>query len=188
MDFSENTPSLAATIVSKYVSHHKLTVSELSSLISAVHQAISSLGRPPAPEEVRIPAVPINRSVRRDYVVCLDCGYRGKTLRRHVNVRHGLSPAEYRQRWGLKSTHVLTAPAYSEQRASVAKELGLGRRPAMAARAAASTPVAAGSDGTPAQARSRTRRRAKPAIVASDAATTPAPPRARGARSRARSA
>src|SRR5690242_20169264 len=47
------------------------------------------------------------RSVHRDYVVCLDCGYRGKTLRRHISTRHGLSPDEYRRRWGLRSNHPL---------------------------------------------------------------------------------
>jgi hypothetical protein len=72
--------------------------------------------------------VPIRQSVRHDYVVCLDCGYRGKTLRRHIGIRHGLTGDEYRQRWGLRSDHPLTAPAYSEHRSTLAKELGLGRK------------------------------------------------------------
>jgi predicted transcriptional regulator len=165
MDANENGPSLTANIVSKYVSHHKVAVSELSSLIAAVHQAIRRLGQLPAPEEVRTPAVPIGRSVRRDYVICLDCGYRGKMLRRHISVRHGLSPAEYRQRWGLKSTHLLTAPAYSEERSSLARELGLGRKAATEVRAAASMPAAVSAKRQPAPKR-RTRRAANPAGAA----------------------
>jgi predicted transcriptional regulator len=182
MDFSENAVSLTTTIVSKYVSRHKVATSELSSLISAVHQAISRLGQPPAPEEMRTPAVPVGRSVRRDYVICLDCGYRGKTLRRHINVQHGLSPAEYRQRWDLKSTHALTAPAYSEQRSSLARELGLGRRAAAAAPSKASTPAAAKSEvQSTAKRRPRARRAAKPAMAGDG---VPAPARKRSPRSR----
>jgi hypothetical protein len=61
--------------------------------------------------------------------VCLDCGYRGKTLRRHISTRHGLSRDEYRNRWGLRSDHPLTAaPAYSERRSTLAKARGLGRK------------------------------------------------------------
>jgi hypothetical protein len=64
--------------------------------------------------------------VRPDYVVCLDCGYRGKTLRRHISSRHGLRWDEYRRCWRLRPDHPLTAPAYSEHRSTLAKQLGLG--------------------------------------------------------------
>ena len=82
-----------------------------------------------SPEELRTPAVSMRRSVQQDYVVCLDCGYRGKPLRRHINRQHGLSRDEYRERWGLRNDHQLTAPAYTERRSMLAKELGLGRKP-----------------------------------------------------------
>src|SRR5262249_32041822 len=73
------------------------------------------------------PAVPIRRSVQRDAVVCLECGWKGKMLRRHLSTRHSLTADEYLRRWNLPSDHPLTAPIYSEQRSSLAKELGLGR-------------------------------------------------------------
>jgi predicted transcriptional regulator len=73
------------------------------------------------------PAVPIPQSVRRDYVVCLECGFRGKILRRHLLVRHSLDVAAYRARWQLSPDHPVTAPAYSEQRSAMAKQFGLGR-------------------------------------------------------------
>ena len=123
-------PHLMAKIVQNYVKHHRLAADQLADLITSVLRAIGQLGQPPEPDEVLTPAVSVRRSVHRDHVICLDCGYRGKTLRRHISTRHGLSPDEYRQRWGLRSNHLLTAPAYSERRSTLAKELGLGRKPA----------------------------------------------------------
>ena len=80
--------------------------------------------------------MPIRRSVQPDYVVCLECGFRALTLRRHLRMSHGLEPAAYRARWKLAPDHALTAPAYSERRSALAKELGLGRK-----RAEAETPA-----------------------------------------------
>ena len=118
-----------ARIVSSYVRHHQLGPEQLVELIVTVHRALASLGQatPPMPEP-RQPAVSIRQSVRPHYVVCLECGFRAKTLRRHLRVQHGLSIDEYRARWNLRSDHPLIAPAYSERRAAMAKEIGLGRR------------------------------------------------------------
>jgi predicted transcriptional regulator len=118
---------LTADIVSAYARSHHLSTNEVATLISTVHQALDSAGKPVDEVAERTPAVLIRRSVTADYVVCLECGWRGKMLRRHLSSRHGLSPGEYRTRWKLHSQHPLTAPAYSEQRSSLAKELGLGR-------------------------------------------------------------
>ena len=128
MNTEEVNPHLTAKIVVSYVRHHRLVPDQLADLISSVHRAIGQVGQPPEPEEVLTPAVSVRRSVHRDYVVCLDCGYRGKTLTRHIATRHGLSGDEYRQRWGLRSNHPLTAPAYSEHRSTMAKALGFGRK------------------------------------------------------------
>jgi predicted transcriptional regulator len=92
-----------------------------------VHRTIDNLGKPIEPQAPLIPAVPVRRSVQRDAVICLDCGWKGKMLRRHLNTRHGLSAEQYLRRWNLASEHPLTAPSYSEQRSTLAKELGLGR-------------------------------------------------------------
>src|SRR6202043_2460125 len=99
---------------------------------------------PQAPvKKVLPPAVPAPQSVRHDYVVCLDCGYRGKTLRRHISTRHGLSRDEYLKRWRLRSDHPLTAPAYSERRSTMAKALGFGRKPKAQATSEMLPPTAA---------------------------------------------
>jgi len=115
-------------IVASYLGHHTLAPDQLSPLIVSVQQALHQLERPVQPEAIRMPAVSVRRSVQRNHVVCLECGFRGKTLRRHISMRHGLQVSEYLRRWHLANDHPLTAPAYSEQRSAMAKEFGLGRR------------------------------------------------------------
>jgi len=130
---SDNTPRSVdlrpvTKIVASYLGNHTLAPDQLSALIISVQQTISQLGKPIQPEPARIPAVPVRRSVQHNQVVCLECGFKGKTLRRHLNMRHGLQVSEYLRRWDLSSDHPLTAPAYSEQRSAMAKQLGLGRK------------------------------------------------------------
>lgn len=195
MNTNGNDPYLTAKIVSQYVAHHKLTAGEIPNLITTVHQAIGHLGQAAEQEETRTPAVSVRRSVQQDFVICLDCGFRAVTLRRHIRVQHGLSPDEYRQRWGLKNTHPLTAPAYSERRSTVAKALGLGRKPsakpavAQVVAAASPMPIAVGSETTPAPKRTtKTRRAMKTADVANDTAAEPSASGKGGRGSRARAA
>jgi predicted transcriptional regulator len=170
-------PHLTAKIVQSYVRHHRLGPDQLADLITSVYRAIGQLGQPPEPDEVLIPAVSVRRSIHRDYVVCLDCGYRGKMLRRHIATRHGLSRDDYRQRWGLRSNHPLTAPAYSEHRSTTAKARGFGRKLATlvapaekptARRVSKSRPVSKSKvTGEAAAAPSAKKRRSRVAMVAS---------------------
>jgi MucR family transcriptional regulator, transcriptional regulator of exopolysaccharide biosynthesis len=82
---------LTSTIVAAYVRQNQITFDQLSTLISTVHQTLVGLGKPTAETQVeRTPAVPIRRSVHHDYVVCLECGWRGQMLRRHLDTGHGL--------------------------------------------------------------------------------------------------
>ena len=138
---------LATKIVAAYVRRNQVATDQISTLISTVHQALASLGKPAAEPE-RAPAVPIRQSVRRSYVVCLDCGWRGQMLRRHITAAHGLSVEDYRARWSLPTDHALTAPAYSEHRSTMAKQIGLGRVRGTSAQ----TPAAPETEGaTPTQ-------------------------------------
>jgi predicted transcriptional regulator len=129
-----------AAIVRSYVAKNSVAVDQLGALIAMVHRTLSGLGEnaPGALPDPLTPAVPIRRSVEPDHVVCLECGFRAVTLRRHLRVAHGLEPAAYRVRWKLATDHALTAPAYSERRSTMAKQLGLGRK-----RAEAETPTRA---------------------------------------------
>src|SRR5215471_92889 len=186
MESKDGHRPLIAKIVGSYLRHHKVGASQLPDLITIVHRSLDGLGHQPLAEEALTPAVSVRQSVRHDYVVCLDCGYRGKTLRRHISSRHGLSRAEYRRRWGLRPDHPLTAPAYSERRSTLAKRLGLGRK-SRADMAGLSTPagIAAASGDEKAEADHASPRRTT-ASGLDEAASQPK--RTRQRRSRSRSA
>src|ERR1700747_3103834 len=114
-------------IVKSYVVQHKVRPEQLSDLIPSVHSALGQLGQRFLPEEVLVPAVSVRRSVHQDYVVCLDCGWRGKMLRRHLDTGHGFTVGPYPARWNLPLEHPMTAPSYSERRSGLAKQSALGR-------------------------------------------------------------
>jgi predicted transcriptional regulator len=181
VNIEKNDPHSTAMIVSSYVGHHSVRPEQLPDLITTVHHALGQLGQPVQADEVLTPAVSVRRSVHHDYVVCMDCGYRGKTLRRHISTRHGLDRDEYLKRWGLRNDHPLTAPAYSERRSTMAKALGLGRKPTAEATPEVSPPAAPTAvdaarepEATPTR-RRRSPSAAKSADVASEAvAETPA--------------
>jgi predicted transcriptional regulator len=121
-------PHLVTKIIASYVSHHNVAPEQIPELISSVHRTFDNLARPNETLPGALtPAVPLRRSVQRDAVVCLECGWKGKMLRRHLSTRHGLTGEQYLKRWNLPTEHKLTAPNYSEQRSSLARELGLGR-------------------------------------------------------------
>jgi len=122
-------PKLIAHIVSSYLVKNRIAIDQISDLIASVYHTLSSLRKVSSyavAKEMK-PAVPIRQSVKHNYVVCLECGFRGATLRRHLRVRHGLEVVGYRARWKLPPNYPLTAPASSERRSKtrpqpVAKE------------------------------------------------------------------
>jgi predicted transcriptional regulator len=115
-------------IVAAYVRHNRVATDQFSGLINAVHSTLTSLGKDVVDELPRVPAVSVRRSVRPDHIICLECGYKGKMLKKHLQSRHGLSVTEYKLRWKLASDHPMTAPNYSERRSQLAKSTGLGRK------------------------------------------------------------
>jgi len=103
--------SLVVRIVRNYVAQNAIGIDQLAGLIAEVHRSLSGLGKSaPAPGPL-VPAVSIAGSVQRDYVVCLECGFHGRAIRRHLNIRHGLAPEQYRARWKLSADHPITARA-----------------------------------------------------------------------------
>lgn len=121
--------TLAADIVSAHVSNNAVTADELPALIEAVYGSIAQLGAPTeVVAEKREPAVSIRASVKADVITCLECGAKLKTLKRHLQVEHGLSAEEYRKRWNLKSDYPIVAPEYAARRKELAKQIGLGRK------------------------------------------------------------
>jgi predicted transcriptional regulator len=120
---------LTAEIVAAYVSNNQIATADLAGLISAVAGQLGKIGAEPeeSAEEQRGPAVSVRRSVRGDHLVCLVCGQRQKMLKRHLAVRHDLTPAQYRERFELKPDYPMTAPKYAQQRRDLALQSGLGR-------------------------------------------------------------
>src|SRR5688500_6593888 len=116
---------LAGDIVSAYVANNSVQVSDLLSLIESVHSALETAEGKPEPEPLT-PPVPINRTIHGDYIISLEDGRRYKSLKRHLSSR-GLTPEQYRQKWGLRPDYPMVAPSYSKARSELAKALGLGQ-------------------------------------------------------------
>lgn len=117
-------------IVSSYVANNSLSSDQVPSLIADVFSALSGLGQQAAAPEVRLePAVSVRASVKKDHIVCLEDGKKMKMLKRHLMAHHGLTPDEYRARWGLASDYPMVARDYADKRRDLAKKIGLGRHP-----------------------------------------------------------
>ncbi len=125
-----NNIELAADIVSAYVSNNSVPAGELPSLISEVYNALLRVGSgvAVAPAEPPKPAVPVKRSVNNDFIVCLEDGKKFKSLKRHLRTQYGLSPEEYREKWGLPADYPMVAPNYAKARSTLAKQMGLGQQ------------------------------------------------------------
>ena len=119
--------NLTTEIVAAHVSKNSISVDQIAALIKEVHQTLSGLGSETEP--MKPPAVSIKRSVQRDAITCLECGWSGKMVKRHLSVAHGLGVNEYREKWGLPSDHPMVAPSYAAQRSRLAKKIGLGTKP-----------------------------------------------------------
>jgi predicted transcriptional regulator len=129
-DMNEAIITLTSDIVAAHVSNNNVTVDEVPTLISNVFSALSGLNGDDGGNEIPPePAVSIRSSVKKDHVVCLDCGKKMKMLKRHLSTEHGMTPDEYRARWNLGADYPLVAPTYAETRRDLAKKIGLGRQP-----------------------------------------------------------
>jgi predicted transcriptional regulator len=129
-DMSEMLITLTSDIVAAHVSNNTISVEQVPTLISTVYGALAGLGEPASEEETRPePAVSIRASVKRDHLVCLEDGKKMKMLKRHLMTEHGMTPDEYRQRWGLGADYPMVAPDYAETRRDLAVKIGLGRKP-----------------------------------------------------------
>jgi predicted transcriptional regulator len=119
---------LTAEIVSAHVSNNPVSMTDLPALITEVHRTLASLGATAAPVEAekKAPAVPIKKSITPDYLICLEDGKKLKMLKRHLQTAYGLTPEQYREKWGLPPDYPMVAPNYAKHRSSLAKQIGLG--------------------------------------------------------------
>lgn len=117
---------LTADLVRAYLSHNAVMPKDVPVVIAQVHHALvqaSHASEPEAAPGPQKPAVPRHRSVTRNYIVCLEDGLRFRSLKRHLRVAHHLSPEEYRAKWRLRADYPMAAPAFSEVRSALTREL-----------------------------------------------------------------
>ncbi len=117
---------MTSDVVAAYVRNNPLQTAEITSVIKTVHSSLSGLNGSGKAEPLK-PAVSIRRSVRPDYIVCLEDGKKLKMLKRHLRTTYGLTPDEYRAKWGLPMDYPMVSPNYAKQRSAFAKKIGLGR-------------------------------------------------------------
>jgi predicted transcriptional regulator len=143
---SDTLMELTADIVSSHVGHNSVAAADLPRIIRLVYGALAASRQPAQTiEEKREPKVLVRSALRPDAITCLECGAKMKMLKRHLGSYHGLSPADYRTRWGLPGDYPMTAPNHSAMRQELAKKNGLGRKPGEKA-GSLRTKVAAAAD------------------------------------------
>lgn len=151
-DLQDTLLALTADIVAAHVSNNSVAMSDLPMLIGNVHTALSKLGTPATePVAELVPAVSVRSSVKPDYIVCLEDGKKLKMLRRHLMTHYGMTPDDYRAKWGLAKDYPMVAPNYAEKRRELAKSIGLGTKGRGGGRKPAVKPAAA-KRGRPAKA------------------------------------
>jgi predicted transcriptional regulator len=121
---------MAVDIVSAYVGNNPVPVSQVPEIISTIYGSLNALNGQPVTgsSEPPKPAVSVRRSVTPEYIICLEDGKRLKMLKRHLRASYGMTPDEYRAKWGLPPDYPMVAPNYAEQRSAFAKKIGLGRK------------------------------------------------------------
>ena len=132
---------LTAQIVSAHIANNKLGADALPALIQSVYQSLVTAGEVEAPPVTQAPAVPWKKSVFPDFIVCLEDGKKLKMLKRHLKTSYGMSPDDYRTKWGLPRDYPMVAPSYAARRSTLAKKIGLGRKPGAVQPAATAEPM-----------------------------------------------
>lgn len=120
---------MTTDVVAAYVGHNALPTAQISDVIATVYRSLRQLEDRgvEAVGEAPKPAVPVRRSITPEYLICLEDGKKLKMLKRHLRSTYGMTPDEYRQKWGLPPDYPMVAPNYAEQRSVFAKKIGLGR-------------------------------------------------------------
>ena len=121
---------MTTKIVASYVSNNDVSGSQIPEVIRSTYITLSAqkIGGGEAVQEQKKPAVSIRRSVTPEFIICLEDGKKLKMLKRHLRTTYGLTPEEYRAKWGLPTDYPMVAPKYAAQRSVFAKKIGLGRK------------------------------------------------------------
>ena len=121
---------MTVEIVAAYVSNNDVNSALVPDVINSIYSSLNALNSQSSQKatEVLKPAISIRRSITPDHIVCLEDGKKLKMLKRHLRASYGMSPDDYRAKWGLPLDYPMVAPNYAEQRSNFAKKIGLGRK------------------------------------------------------------
>ena len=127
---SEDVLDLTTQIVSSYVTNNPVSTNSIDEIIRSVHSTLVDIekGGTGAQEQGLTPAVPVKKSITNDYIICLEDGKKFKSLKRHLMTHYGMTPEQYREKWGLDANYPMVAPSYAVARSKLAKQMGLGRK------------------------------------------------------------
>lgn len=140
-DDNSNLQTLVAEVAAAYFSNSHVSPGEIPHVVGQIAQSLAAVGGGAMPAaaagggepSVQQPSpAQIRKSITPNALISFEDGKAYKTLKRHLSVR-GLTPAQYREKWGLARDYPMVAPSYSAQRSNLAKTLGLGRKPGQAA-------------------------------------------------------
>ena len=129
MEPNQKLVELTTEVVAAYLGSNQIKMADVPAVIADVYGSLANLGKESEKAEPLKPPVSIKRSITADYLISLEDGKQYKSLKRHLAGR-GLTPADYRAKWGLPNDYPMVAPAYAAQRSELAKKMGLGRKAA----------------------------------------------------------
>jgi predicted transcriptional regulator len=125
---SPNAIQLSVDIAAAYFGSRSVPVEQIPQVLTLIYKAVLSASdsndAPLQPKQE--PAVPIRKSITPEYIICLEDGRKYKSIKRHIKLTYGMTPEDYRTKWGLPDDYPMVAPAYSAMRSSLARTLGLG--------------------------------------------------------------
>ncbi|HZC17094.1 MAG TPA: MucR family transcriptional regulator [Caulobacteraceae bacterium] len=145
---SDKLRELVAEVAAAYFSNSHVSVGEIPSVVTQIAASLSAVGdetsgeqgeAEPAAAQPKLTPAQVRKSVTNDGLISFEDGRGYKTLKRHLSVR-GLTPAAYREKWGLPRDYPMVAPSYSAKRSALAKSLGLGQQGVPRVRKAVATP------------------------------------------------
>ena len=119
----------AVDVVTAHVANNPIAPGDVPAFLREVYSTLQELSGQKEAEAPRgEPAVPIKASIKRDYIICLEDGKKLRMLKRYLKTQYGMTPDQYRAKWGLPADYPMNAPALAEQRSTAAKTIGLGRK------------------------------------------------------------
>jgi predicted transcriptional regulator len=119
--------AMSATVLAAYVGNHTVSTDELPGLAQAIYRSLINASGDDSLKTGKAPAVPVDESITDSHLICLEDGKRFQSLKRHLRVAFGLTPEDYREKWGLPDDYPMVSPAYARRRSELAKQSGLGK-------------------------------------------------------------